>query len=444
MLGDNAYNVATDAEYQAAVFGQYPDFVRTVAPWGCLGNHEGFSANGLTQTGPYFDVFTLPTNGEAGGVPSGTEAYYSFDYGNIHFVVLDAEDAIMDATARDAMLAWLEADLAASTADWLIAFWHQPPYSKGFLHDSDVELNEINIRSFALPILEDFGVDLVLAGHSHTYERSYFIDGHYGLSGTFGPQHVVDGGTGDPMVDNAYGKPNEGPSPHDGAVYVVAGSASEVRPNNGVHPVMAASIESLGALVLDVDGNTATGRFLDQAGIVQDTFVIEKRTACPDTPAAGCTPSTTSRLLLTDKSNDSRDKLVWRWRNGIVDPMDVGDPVAASDRLDLCVYDGNGYLVGGGLPPGSPGWSQSGASLRYKDDAALAPGFRKVKVKTATLPKGLILARGKGVYLRTPTLPVTLPVTAQLKNDATGACWESVLGPAEVVKNEAGRFVAKQ
>lgn len=443
MLGDNAYFSATDAEYQTAVFGQYPAFLRTVAPWGCLGNHEGASANGLTQTGPYFDVFTLPTNGEAGGVPSGTEAYYSFDYGNIHFVVLDAEDAILNATARDAMLGWLEADLAASTADWLIAFWHQPPYSKGFLHDSDSEANEVQIRAHALPILEDFGVDLVLAGHSHTYERSYLIDGHYGHSSTFGPAHKVDGGDGDPLGDGAYEKLNEGPSPHDGAVYVVAGSASEVRPGNGVHPVMAVSLTSLGSLVLDVDGNTATGRFLDQAGVVQDTFVVEKRIACPDTPAAGCVAAARSRLLLTDRTNDARDNLFWRWKNGVLHPADIGDPYAGSDRLDVCVYDGNGYLVGGALPPGAPGWSFSGGLL-YEDDAALPPGLYKVKVKSATSPRGSILARGKGAYLRTPQLPVTLPVTAQLKNDTTGKCWESVFSAPDVVRNDDGKFVARQ
>lgn len=444
LLGDNAYTVASDAEYQTALFGQYPAFLRTVAPWGCLGNHEGFSANGLTQTGPYFDVFTLPTNGQAGGVPSGTEAYYSFDYGNIHFVVLDAEDSVIDGPARGAMLTWLESDLAASTADWLMAFWHQPPYSKGVFHDSDVELNEIRMREFVLPILEDFGVDLVLSGHSHTYERSYFIDGHYGLSGTFGPQHVVDGGTGDPMVDNAYEKPNEGPSPHDGAVYVVAGSASEVRPGNGLHPVMAVSLESLGSLVLDVDGNTATGRFLDQAGVVQDTFVVEKRIACPDTPATGCTASARAKILLSDREDDSRDKLVWRWKNGVLDPMDVGDPIAGSDRIDVCVYDGDGYLVGGGLPPGSPGWSVNGGGMFFRDDAALAPGIRKLKMRPSTQPNGLVSARGKGVYLRTPQLPVTLPVTAQIKNDATGACWETVFDSSTVIKNHAGKFVARQ
>jgi hypothetical protein len=80
----------------------------------------------------------------------------------------------------------------------------------------------------------------------------------------------------------------------------------------------------------------------------------------------------------------------------------------------------------------------------YEDSAALAPGLRKVKIRATTAPRGVIIARGKGAYLRTPTLPVTLPVTAQLKNDNTGKCWESVLGASDVLKNQAGKFVARQ
>jgi len=49
-------------------------------------------AQDLAQTGDYFNMFSFPKNGEAGGVASGTEAYYSFDFRNVHFVVLDSED----------------------------------------------------------------------------------------------------------------------------------------------------------------------------------------------------------------------------------------------------------------------------------------------------------------------------------------------------------------
>ncbi len=90
------------------------------------------------------------------------------------------------------MLTWLELDLASTSQDWIIANWHHPPYSKGS-HDSDVDSEQVAMRENALPVLESHGVDLVLTGHSHAYERSMLIDGHNGLSDTFGPQFAVDG-----------------------------------------------------------------------------------------------------------------------------------------------------------------------------------------------------------------------------------------------------------
>ena len=86
MLGDNAYNIGTDSEYQAAVFDMYPAMLKKSVLWPAFGNHDGGSANSNTQTGVFYDIFTLPSNAEAGGYPSGTEAYYSFDFANIHLV----------------------------------------------------------------------------------------------------------------------------------------------------------------------------------------------------------------------------------------------------------------------------------------------------------------------------------------------------------------------
>src|SRR5438093_995319 len=125
MLGDNAYPRGTDSEYQAAVFDMYPTMLRKSVLWPTFGSHEGRSANSVTQTGPYFDIFTLPRNAEAGGIVSGTEAYYSFDYGNIHFIVLDSFGS--DRSPRGPMLSWLQPDLALTTQDWIIAYWHHPP-----------------------------------------------------------------------------------------------------------------------------------------------------------------------------------------------------------------------------------------------------------------------------------------------------------------------------
>src|SRR5438093_2693167 len=196
MLGDNAYSDGTDSEYQTAVFDAtngYPTMLRKSVLWPTFGNHDGHSADSSSKNGPYYDIFTLPKSGEAGGVASGTEAYYSFNYANIHFVCLDSTDS--DRSPSGAMVTWLKADLAANTQQWLIAYWHHPPYSKGS-HDSDSESELEQMRQYANPILESHGVDLVLSGHSHSYERSYLLNGHYGSSSTLTSAMIVDKGDG--------------------------------------------------------------------------------------------------------------------------------------------------------------------------------------------------------------------------------------------------------
>ncbi len=273
MLGDNAYNSGTDDEYQAAVFDLYTDHLPGLPLWSTLGNHDGYSASSATQSGPYYDIFTLPTAGEAGGEPSGTEAYYSFDYANVHVVCLDSYDS--DRSASGAMVDWLRDDLAATTADWVIAFWHHPPYSKGS-HNSDVESNLVDMRQNVVPILEDYGVDLVLTGHSHSYERSALIDGHHGLSTTFETRHVRDNRPGDATVGSPYTKPSPSGGSHEGAVYVVAGSSGKISGGALDHPAMLTNLNVLGSVVLDIDGSTLTARFVDDAGQVVDRFDIER------------------------------------------------------------------------------------------------------------------------------------------------------------------------
>jgi hypothetical protein len=272
MLGDNAYGDGTDAEYQSAVFGMYPGLLRQVALWPTLGNHDAHSASSATQSGPYYDIFTLPRNAEAGGVPSGTEAYYSFDWANIHFICLDSEGT--DRSPDGAMLTWLEADLQATTQPWLIAFWHHSPYSKGS-HDSDTEPKGRALRQNALPLLEAYGVDLVLTGHSHNYERSFLIDGHYGLSTTLTSAMIVDGGDGRETGSGPYQKPG-GFAPHAGTVYNVAGSSASTYEAPLNHPVMVMSLQHLGSVVLDVVGERLDARFLDDQGVVVDHWAMLK------------------------------------------------------------------------------------------------------------------------------------------------------------------------
>jgi hypothetical protein len=272
MLGDNAYGVGTDSQYQAAVFEVYHDLLRHTPLWSTIGNHETY-APGPGGHLAYYDIFSLPVDGSAGGIASGTERYYSFNYGNIHFVCLDSEISSKEPAAP--MLTWLEQDLAANTQHWLIAFWHSPPYSKGS-HNSDFEGNLVQMRQWALPVLEGYGVDLVLCGHSHSYERSYLIDGHYGLSTELVAAMLKDGGSGRTEDSGAYRKASIGPTPNQGAVYVVAGSAGQISGGSLNHPAMFIGLNRLGSLVIDIDGQRLDARFLRETGAVDDHFTIFK------------------------------------------------------------------------------------------------------------------------------------------------------------------------
>ncbi|RYD74086.1 MAG: hypothetical protein EOP84_20485, partial [Verrucomicrobiaceae bacterium] len=286
MLGDNAYNVGTDLEYQRAVFDIYPDMLRKSVLWSTIGNHDGFSASSASQTGPYYEIFTLPQQAEAGGVASGTEAYYSFDYGNIHFICLDSYGT--DRSSTGTMATWLRNDLAENSKDWVIAFFHHPPYSKGS-HDSDFEWDMVEMRQEILPILEEYGVDLVLSGHSHSYERSRFIDGHYGPSSTFNNSMVVQDGSGRVEDSGAYTKSASGPQSHAGAVYAVAGASGKISGGPLNHPAMFLSLNVLGSIVIDVDGERLDVQYLADTGGVQDRFTLIKGNAGNTAPVVSVT-----------------------------------------------------------------------------------------------------------------------------------------------------------
>lgn len=276
LLGDNAYNDGRDGDYQTNFFEIYPEITRQSVIWSTIGNHE-IDVFGTGDDRAYLEIFSMPTQGEAGGVPSGSERYYSFDYGNIHVVCLDSE--VSSREPGSPQLTWLEADLSANTKDWLIVFWHSPPYSKGS-HDSDVRSGLIKMRQNVVPIVEAHGADLVLCGHSHVYERSYMIDGHYGSSFTWSPAMARDSGSGRTNESGAYLKNSIGPAPRQGTVYVVAGSSGWTWNHYGLnHPAMFTGKTELGSMIIDVDGQRLDARFLRENGAIDDYFTIIKGNA---------------------------------------------------------------------------------------------------------------------------------------------------------------------
>jgi hypothetical protein len=132
------------------------------------------------------------------------------------------------------------------------------------------------MREHIMPILESHGVDLVLAGHSHTYERSMLIDGAYATP-TVVDGVVYDDGDGDPgpSGDGPYRK-SEGLNPNEGTIAVVAGNGRGAVQSIGTMPVMRQTIPQTGSLLLDVDGDTLTGYMINWLSQIPDRFQIIK------------------------------------------------------------------------------------------------------------------------------------------------------------------------
>ncbi len=438
MLGDNAYQSGTDSEYQAAVFNMYPSTLKQSVLWPTLGNHDGAAANSSNQSGPYYDMFTLPKAGEAGGFASGTEAYHSFDYGNIHFVYLESFET--DRSATGPMMTWLQSDLASTNQKWIIAFWHHPPYTKGS-HNSDTEIELVEMRQNALPILEAAGVDLVLTGHSHSYERSFLIDGHYGTSGTFTASMKKDGGSGQEDGSGAYHKPNAVKAPHEGAVYTVAGSSGQTSGGLLNHPAMFVSLNVLGSMVLDVNDLRLDAKFINNNGAVADYFTILKGSGAP-TITTTSLPDGTVNAAYSSHVNATGGTSPYTWAiasgqlpvglgidsgTGVISGTPTGAPgtsaftvrVTGQDSLSstksLSIRVANPLtLATTSLPNGSEGtaYSQSLAATGGTTPYAWS-------IVAGSLPAGLAMNASTGVIAGTPTSAGTSAFTAQVADSGS-------------------------
>ncbi|MGE0784049.1 MAG: metallophosphoesterase [Sandaracinaceae bacterium] len=265
-VGDMAYTDGTEAEFDAHFFAPYAPLLENTVVWPAIGNHENHSSLSGPETGPYYEGYVLPRDGSSGGLPSGTEAYYSFDYANVHFVVLDSADS--DTRPTGPMAQWLEMDLAATTQDWIVAYWHHPAYTDGSHVDSEGDLQAMRQR--ILPIIEAGGVDLVLVGHSHIYERSYPVEGAFyaGLPTAGVTSAIQDMGDGRPSGDGPY----DANAP--GVVHITAGHGGTGVGGNGNHPLMYFSELANGSVLVDVAGDVLTLRNVRADGAITDDMAI--------------------------------------------------------------------------------------------------------------------------------------------------------------------------
>ena len=212
--GDIAYDNGTLGEFEANVFGVYAGLFRSIPFFPAAGNHE---YNNSATAAPFRSVFSFP--GLTG------ESWYSFDWGPIHFAAIDTE------ADYDTQMAWLDDDLASTDRAWKIVYLHRPPYSSGE-HGSDTGL-----RAKLAPVVQNRGVQLVLAGHDHDYERM---------------------------------------TPQNGVAYVVTGGGGK-----GTRPVGKSAFTAYSADVIhfvygEVEGDQLTLHAIDATGAEFDSMVIQK------------------------------------------------------------------------------------------------------------------------------------------------------------------------
>lgn len=142
----------------------YKDLTLNSSMFFTSGNHE----NNTGAMGRYFNY----TENKDGNVQAISGEYYSFDYANAHFTVLDTNDADENGLGKD-QLAWLKNDLANTNAKWKFVLMHKSLYSAGS-HAFDGEV--IAMRTQLTKLFAENGVNVVFGGHDHTYTETYLVD----------------------------------------------------------------------------------------------------------------------------------------------------------------------------------------------------------------------------------------------------------------------------
>ncbi|TSA23023.1 T9SS C-terminal target domain-containing protein [bacterium] len=328
-LGDQSES-DWESQLQANYFNQLQDVLRITPLFTTVGNHDAGD-----QRVVYKASFTLPANAEAGGLASGTEDYYSFNYANIHVVVLCADGFDISPETE-----WLKNDLSANKSDWLIALMHHPMHSAGD-HKSDTDPFSMTERANWLPVLEDAGVDLILAGHNHVYERSYMLDNLTGKSTSLTEANKIDTALGRIDVDHAYKK--VAGRPHGGEIFVncegggTSSDASNLRYPFAFTPVVFRGSDYEGSLVVDVDGsNRMDVKFLcdelDAKGShIWDYFTILK--------SANATSVEDSRALLPE------DFSISNYPNPFNPSTRISYTAPQTGHVTITIYDVLGRVV---------------------------------------------------------------------------------------------------
>jgi 3',5'-cyclic AMP phosphodiesterase CpdA len=310
--GDIVYGSGRISEYRTRFFPSYnadepssangAPLLRSVPFIAAPGNHDTALGNFLhfPDALAYFLYWDQPLNGpvappdavKAAHVLTGSKAAqptflegagqryprmanFSFDYGNSHWTILDA-NTYMD-WSNPSLREWLTKDLAAAqSATWRFVAFHQPGFNSSKEHFSEQQMRPLS------PIFEAGHVDVVFAGHVHNYQRSFPL--------TFVPAAQPDGSPASPRgavagewkLDKTFGN-GANAKPH-GVIYIVsgAGGAGLYNPEQQTDPgswqtftdKFISQVHSLS--VVDIAGKTCRLRQISETGDTVDSFKVSK------------------------------------------------------------------------------------------------------------------------------------------------------------------------
>jgi hypothetical protein len=209
-----------------------------------IGNHEAAPALLLEQ---YMSSYGL------------TERYYSFDQQNIHFIVMDTDESYAEGSAQyEFVVDDLSRASSSSTIDWIVVAMHRYPYSL-----LGVTQPEDDLREIYHPLFQQYGVDLVLSGHEHNYQRTYPL-----RFNSADPSHPI-------ITDSS---PNSYKDPQAPIFLIIGTGGVNLFPQVGQQSYIASKHVGYGFLNIDVtnNGTTLVGTFYSNDGTINDQFTNTK------------------------------------------------------------------------------------------------------------------------------------------------------------------------
>lgn len=315
MVGDNVYDRGRAGEYRKNFFPYFnasttseqgAPLMSSIPFYLLLGNHDVYASD-LTKYPDglaYFYYNDLPVNApkpvDALEATGGKElvdrfekvnkgrfpkmANYSFDVGNVHIVCLDANSYINP--TDPSLMQWFIADMQASKADWKIVAFHQPGFNSSNAH---YDYQKMRLLS---PVMERLGVDLVMSGHVHNYQRSHPMKfdpqrDESGLNYVVSPEGRVDGKF---TMDTNFDGVND--TTPEGIIYIVTGAGGRAlydaqisdnpelwkhEPDSNWVPFTVKLVSNKHSFTwVETESKRLTLKQLDKAGALIDQIVITK------------------------------------------------------------------------------------------------------------------------------------------------------------------------